>query len=111
MKFFDMGQWFRISSCLKIYFVIELVTGHTVQQSILVCSILVEGVLRNNLCDIICATDSESCLIYNGHVLSIGQLGRCIMRNISVNSKFVSKQHEEITDKFKQHVATLLSNM
>ena len=57
-----MGQWFRISSYRKIYFVIELVTGHTVQQSILFCSILVEGILRNNLCDIICSTDSESCL-------------------------------------------------
>ena len=33
--------------------------------------------------------------IYNGHLLSIE---RCIMRNIS---EFVSKQHEEITNKFK----------
>ena len=33
------------------------------------------------------------------------------MRNIFVNSEFVSKQHEEITDKFKKHVATPLYNM
>ena len=34
---FVMGQWFRISCCLKIYYV----AGYTVQQSISVCSILV----------------------------------------------------------------------
>ena len=33
------------------------------------------------------------------------------MRNISVNSEFVSKQHEEITNKFRYHVATPLYNM
>ena len=33
------------------------------------------------------------------------------MRNISVNSEFVSKQHEEITNKFKEHVARPLYNM
>ena len=40
---FVMGQWFRISCCLKIYFVLVLVAGYTVQQSISVsnCSILV----------------------------------------------------------------------
>ena len=34
---FVMGQWFRISCCLEIYYV----AGYTVQQSISVCSILV----------------------------------------------------------------------
>ena len=38
--FFVMGQWFRIR-CLKIYYVLVLVAGYTVQQSISVCSILV----------------------------------------------------------------------
>ena len=38
---FDMGQWFRISCCLKIYLVLVLVAGYTVQQSRSVCSILV----------------------------------------------------------------------
>ena len=38
-----MSQWFRISFCLKIYFVLVLVAGYTVLQSISVCSILVEG--------------------------------------------------------------------
>ena len=37
---FVMGQWFRIS-CLKIFYVLVLVAGYTVQQSISVCSILV----------------------------------------------------------------------
>ena len=37
---FVMGQWFRIS-CLKNYYVLVLVAGYTVQQSISVCSILV----------------------------------------------------------------------
>ena len=40
--------------------------------------------------------------MYNGHLLLIEQFGKeCIIRNISVNSEFVSKQHEEITNKFK----------
>ena len=39
--FFVMGQWFRISFCLKIYYVLVLVAGYTVQQSISVCSISV----------------------------------------------------------------------
>ena len=30
------------------------------------------------------------------------------MRNISVNFEFVSKQHEDKTNKFKEHVATPL---
>ena len=40
---FVIGQCFRISCCLKIYFVLVLVAGYTVQQSISVsnCSILV----------------------------------------------------------------------
>ena len=38
---FVMGQWFRISCCLKFYFVLELVAGYTVQLSISVCAILV----------------------------------------------------------------------
>ena len=37
---FVMDQWFRLSYCLKIYFVLVLVAGYTVQQSISVCSIL-----------------------------------------------------------------------
>ena len=39
--FFVMGQWFIISCCLKIYYVVVLMAGYTVQQSISVCSILV----------------------------------------------------------------------
>ena len=70
---FDMGRWFILNYCLKIYFVLVVVAVYTVQQSISVCSILVEGVLRNIFCDIILATDLESCLLYNGHLLSIGQ--------------------------------------
>ena len=31
---FVMGQWFRESCCLKIYFVLVLLAGYTVQQSI-----------------------------------------------------------------------------
>ena len=38
---FVMGQWFRISCCLKFYFVLVLVAGCTVQLSISVCAILV----------------------------------------------------------------------
>ena len=38
---FVMGQWVRISCCLKICYVLVLVAGYTVQQSISVCSILV----------------------------------------------------------------------
>ena len=38
---FVMGQWFRIGSCLKDFFVLVLVAGYTIQQSISVCSILV----------------------------------------------------------------------
>ena len=29
---FDMGQWFRISCCLKMYFVLVLVAGYFVQH-------------------------------------------------------------------------------
>ena len=45
--FLWVGQWFRISCCLKIYFVLVhcvLVAGYTVQQSITVSSILVSRV-------------------------------------------------------------------
>ena len=40
---FVMGQWFRISCCLKFYLVLVLVAGYTctVQLSISVCAILV----------------------------------------------------------------------
>ena len=38
---FVMGQWFRISCCLEIYYVLVLVAGYTIQQSISVCSTLV----------------------------------------------------------------------
>ena len=38
---FVMGQWFRISCCLKFYLVLVLVAGYTAQLSISVCAILV----------------------------------------------------------------------
>ena len=38
-----MGQWFRISCCLKFYLVLVLLAGYTVQLSISVCAILVSG--------------------------------------------------------------------
>ena len=72
-----MGQWFRIScsrSCcffcfffffLKIYYVLLLVAGYLgipFNSPYQFLKFLVEGVLRINFCDIIGATDSESCL-------------------------------------------------
>ena len=57
----DMVQWFKISCCLKIYSDLVLVASCPVQQSILVFQ-FGRGSFEALFCDIIWATDSESCL-------------------------------------------------